>query len=83
MWLAPPALAQIYLRPHASAHGSPRCTTSTPRMLRNLLRGGTVGTSRDWHIGRGGRLGRMDMREACRVDVTGDIVDHLISDFKF
>jgi glutathione synthase/RimK-type ligase-like ATP-grasp enzyme len=21
--------------------------------------------------------------EACRVDVTGDIVDHLISDFKF
>ena len=58
MWLAPPALAQIYLRPPTSARGSSRCTTSTPRMLRNLLRGGTAGASGDWHYGRGGRGGR-------------------------
>ncbi len=32
----------------------------------------------DAEVGAVGSRGRMDLREACRVDVTGDIMDHLI-----
>jgi hypothetical protein len=37
----------------------------------------------DAEVGAVGSRGRMDLRDACRVDVTGDIMDHLISHFKF